>query len=84
MDILPEEIINKILLLVNKPTLYYASQVCSVWKRLSLNQVRTITNFVDFKKSCRQGDHLSVIHYKFGKNGLKLVLMIAAEEVIWT
>lgn len=32
MDLLPEEMVNEILLRVDKPTLYHASQVCDQWQ----------------------------------------------------
>ena len=39
MDMLPAEIINEILLLVDKPSLYEASQVCSQWRQKSLQLI---------------------------------------------
>ena len=38
MDTLPEEILNEILLKVDRPSLFHASQVCNQWRRLSENR----------------------------------------------
>ena len=65
MESLPAEIINEILLIVDRPTLYHASQVCCQWRQLSLTQVIKLSRFKDFTDACRRGDRLSVIKCKF-------------------
>ena len=51
MDLLPVEIVNEILIKVNKITLYNASQVCKECRLLSLKQVTKIMEAGDFHKS---------------------------------
>ena len=67
MDTLPVEIVKEILLRVDRPSLYYASQVCNLWRRLSLAQTRIITDYTDFKTACKEGDRLTVIRSKFNR-----------------
>ena len=64
MEFLPPEIVNEILLLVDRPTIYYASQVCSQWRILSLKQVKTIKVVRDLQKICKEGDRLSYMKSK--------------------
>ena len=74
MESLPSEIINEILLRVDRPTVYYTSQVCNLWRCLSLNQIRAIACSTDFKHACKEGDRLAVIRSTFNRgrvnNGL--------------
>lgn len=67
MESLPSEIINEILLKVDKPTLYYASQVCRQWRTLSLRQVKIITTVKDFDDAFMEGDRLSVVKSKYDR-----------------
>ena len=61
MESLPSEIVNEILLLVDRPSLYYAAQVCNLWRRVALTQVKIAKKERDFYKLCKAGDRLSVI-----------------------
>ena len=70
MDFLPEEIINEILLVVDRPTIYNASLVCKQWRFLSLKQVKIIKNLHDFKAICKQCDRLSIINANVNKSWL--------------
>lgn len=74
MELLPVEIVNEILLLVDRPSLYHCSQVCTQWQCLSLKQVKIIKDAYDIYKACRQGDHLSVIKCKLDLIGSWLAL----------
>ena len=61
MELLPAEILNEILLQVNKPTLYQAAQVCKQWRHLAVQQVVPIKTYEDFINLCKIGDQLSII-----------------------
>ena len=74
MDVLPEEIINEILLRVDRPTLYEVSYVCRQWYHLSLKQVVIITTRKQFKRCCKQGDKLSIVHATYEANWLNFGL----------
>ena len=39
MESLPLEIVNEILLIIDRPFLYHVSQVCVGWRQLALKQV---------------------------------------------
>lgn len=64
MELLLLEILNEILLKVDKPSLYHTSQVCKQWRQLSLGQIKIINNIEDFTDCCGQGDMLSIIRSK--------------------
>ena len=68
MDTLPLEIVNEILLLTDKPSLKHTSQVCLLWRRLSLTRTNPINNKNDLSKAYETGDYLSVTQSKFNKN----------------
>lgn len=70
MEWLPAEILNEILLLVDRPSLYHVSQVCNQWRQMSLKQIVVINSLDIFKATCYRGDHLSIIKSK--KNELWL------------
>lgn len=76
MELLPSEIINEILLLVDKPSLYHAAQVCVQWRQLALKQVVVINSIVRFVEACHEGDRLSVIKSDKNKPWLSLGLKI--------
>ena len=61
MVLLPAEIINEILLQVDKSTLFDAAQVCKQWRQLALVQVVPIKIYQHFKHACTIGDQLSII-----------------------
>lgn len=61
MDLLPVEIINEILLIVDRSSLFYTSQICRQWRILSLKRVKIIRSIEDFNKVLRQSDKLSII-----------------------
>ena len=44
MELLPEEIVNEILLLVDRPSLYHVSQVCVQWRQMALKQAVPINS----------------------------------------
>ena len=60
MDTLPVEIINEILLLIDRPSLFHTTTVCKQWHLLSLKQVKIITTEKDFYSACLLGDLLSI------------------------
>ena len=70
MDLLPQEMVNEILLQVNKPSLYQAAQVCKQWRHLAVKQVVPIKNHQDFNTACTTDDRLSIIKSKFVKRWL--------------
>ena len=70
MESLPSEIINEILLLVDRPSLYYVSQVCVQWRQMALKQVTIIVTKDIFRNVCLQGDRLSIVKSKFNKSWL--------------
>ena len=77
MDLLPVEIVNEILIKVNKITLYNASQVCKEWRLLSLKQVTKIMEAGDFHKSYRQGDLLTIIRSRLNVDWINNGLLTA-------
>lgn len=77
MELLPLEMVNEILLRVNKPVLYYASQVCTQWKDLSLKYVKMIENADDLFNVCKEGDLLSVSKCKLDSSWVKSGLVSA-------
>ena len=79
MESLPSEIINEILLLVDKPSLYCAAQVCKEWRQLSLKQVAPVESESGLRSTCRKGDHLSVIKSKINKSWLNSALIAACQ-----
>ena len=64
MELLPQEIVNEILLQVDKSTLYEAAQVCKQWRYLALAQVVSIKLYQDFIIACTINDRLSIIRSK--------------------
>ena len=64
MDTLPSEIINEILLIVDRPSLFHTSQVCSQWRELSSQRTIIINTLFDFIQACKEGDYLSIINFK--------------------
>ena len=84
MELLPSEIINEILLLIDKRSLYYAAQVCIQWWQLSLKQVVIIKSMDGFDRACFQGDHLSIVKSEKSETCLNAGLDNACEGVIKT
>lgn len=68
MEFLPQEIVNEILLVVDKPTLYQASLVYKQWRLLSLKQIKIIKTYKNFDSCCNQGDRLSIINCKINRS----------------
>lgn len=79
MDTLPRKIINEILLLVDRPTLFYTSQVSVEWRLLSLTQVKIVEDMNEFSILCELGDRLSVIKNKIDVDWLDAGLYSACE-----
>lgn len=77
MESLPSEILNEIIKAVDKPSLFFASQVCREWRLLALRQVITIKSFKDFRIACQKGDHLSIIKSDFDKSWVDVGLYSA-------
>ena len=67
MDSLPSEIINEILLRVDRPSLFQASQVSLSWRGLALKQVVKIEDRKGFREVCRKGDRLSITKFRYPK-----------------
>ena len=82
MDTLPSEIVNEILLLVDRPSLYYVSQVCAQWRQLALKQVVPISSKDSFDVICKRGDRLSIIKSKKNESWLNTGFMVLVKEVI--
>ena len=68
MELLPVEMLNEILLQVDKSTLFDAAQVCKQWRHLALKQVVPIKIYQHFKRACRIDDRLSIIGSKCVKS----------------
>lgn len=79
MDTLPREIINEILLLVDRSTLFYTSQVSVEWRLLSLTQVKIVQDIDEFSLLCELGDRLSVIKNKIDMDWLNAGLYSSCE-----
>ena len=56
--------IEEILLRVDRPSLFRASQVCSLWRNLSLKQVVPIKSIRQLEDVCSKGDRLSIVKSK--------------------
>ena len=61
MELLPAEMLNEILLQVDKSTLFEAAQVCKQWRHLAVKQVVPIKTYQNFKSACSIDDRLSII-----------------------
>lgn len=65
MDVLFPELVNEIILRLDKPSLFYASQVCKQWRRCCLQLTTEITTVVEFSNACTTGDILSISISKY-------------------
>ena len=80
MDLLPSEILNEILLLVDRPSILLASKVCHQWQSLSLGQVVPIKSEDVFREVCRRGDSFSLSKSRFRREWVELGLIIACGD----
>ena len=74
MDTLPSEIVNEIILLIDEASLWDISQVCVLWRRLSLARVNSINSRADLVRACRSGNYLSITQSVFNKDWVNLGL----------
>jgi hypothetical protein len=79
METFPDDILNEIIVNLDRPSLLSTSLVSIIWKRLSLAQVIEIKNIKEFENACRQGDILSITKTKFNKKWLNYGLHGACE-----
>ena len=80
MELLPVEMLNEILLQVDKSTLFDAAQVCKQWHHLAVKQVVPIKTDQQFKSACIINDRLSIIQSKCVQSWINGGLEFACEE----
>jgi hypothetical protein len=61
MEDLPREMLNEILLKLDKPNLFQASNVCKLWRCQASTHVVTINDQYDLEIMAENGDRLSII-----------------------
>ena len=61
MEDLPSEMINEILLRLDKSSLFHASNVCKLWRCQALSHVVIINSKEQFRILAKDGDRLSII-----------------------
>jgi hypothetical protein len=92
MEDLPHEMLNEILLLLDKPSLFQASNTCKLWRRLALTHVETINTKEQLQTAAENGDRLSIIksacdnidwdNYEDIVNGFSLSVMKSMMEAV--
>ena len=68
MEILFAEMINEILLKLDRPSLFYAAQVNRQWRQLCLKQTVPIYDEEALKYVCTNGDRLSLVRSVFNRD----------------
>jgi hypothetical protein len=61
MEDLPREMLNEILLLLDKPSLFQASNTCKLWRQQTLIHVVIINTMPEIRLAAENGDRLSII-----------------------
>ena len=79
MELLPVEMLNEILLQVDKSTLFEAAQVCKQWRHLAVKQVVPIKTYQDFKSACTIDNRLSIVQSNYIQSWINDGLVAACE-----
>jgi hypothetical protein len=61
MEDLPREMIDEILVRLDRPSLFQASNVCKLWRRQAVTHVIAINDEFQLATAARNGDRLSII-----------------------
>jgi len=62
MEDLPREMLNEILLWLDKPSLFQASNVCKLWRQQALTHIVSIKDENQLQVAAKNGDWLSIIN----------------------
>jgi hypothetical protein len=79
MEDIPREILNEILLLLDKSSLFRASNVCKLWRQLASMRVVNINTRIHLREAAKNGDQLSIIKSSYNEDWIDWGLFGACE-----